>query len=174
MAVKNIPISKIEKEFHGLSHAAIVRKFCGELLGNGFFRQVYVLRQNPNYVVKVVQPGEMLSFPNVTEWMNYKDYQYTALQQFLAPCVMINDTGTVMIQQRANWAGKKKKDYPKRLPSELSDFKYENYGWIGEQFVCFDYSFLRGYKSRTKTRSIQWRARHYKVNTPLNELIKIW
>jgi len=31
------------------------------------------------------------------------------------------------------------KDYPPKVPLFFTDLKIENYGWIGDQFVCVDY-----------------------------------
>lgn len=118
-----------------------IKFLCGEQIGEGLYRDVYVLKQNPNYVVKVEADPSRTTFANVTEWRNYidnKDWKFLAL--WLASCEAINETGQILIQERVNWNNKKRKDYPKYIPSVFTDLKLKNFGWIGDRFVCCDYS----------------------------------
>lgn len=120
---------------------AICKALCGEMIGKGANREVFVLKQNPNYVVKVEVNPSRGSFANVMEWRNYIDYSYvTGFCNYLAPCELITETGQVLIQRRIEF--KKRKDYPKYVPAVFTDLKLQNFGWIGNQFVCCDYSFL--------------------------------
>lgn len=121
-----------------------IRKLiCGELIGLGLYRNVYVLKDNPAYVVKIENDMRHCVFANATEWMNYiNNKEFKFLEEWLAPCEMISQTGQVLIQQRVYRDGKKKKDYPKHVPTMLTDLKYENFGWIGARFCCCDYSFM--------------------------------
>jgi len=36
----------------------------------------------------------------------------------------------------------KKLERPREVPEFFSDLKYDNWGWIGNKFVCHDYGFL--------------------------------
>lgn len=170
-------INQVLKMFTGGGTNTVVRRFCGELLGSGVYRDVYVLKQNPKYVVKIVKTRMLANFPNVSEWRNYIDNKHSAVGKWLAPLEFINLSGSIMVQQRANWEGKEKSDYPKKLPYQLADHKYTNYGWIGEQFVCFDYTFLHFPSKGKRTRNVRWRSATYKgTKTPatLKDQIKIW
>lgn len=121
----------------------VVRKLCGELLGKGLYRDVYVFKQFPDCVIKIERDMNTGIFANVAEWRNYNNnYGWDFLGKWLAPCVTINQTGQVMVQERVNWDGKKRKDYPKYIPAMLTDLKLKNFGWIKDQFVCCDYSYM--------------------------------
>lgn len=119
-------------------------KICGEMIGRGTFRDVYECKINPLFVVKIERDPSIGMFANATEWRNWHNNRHwTFINKWLAECILINETGQVMIQRRVNWDGKKRKDYPNKIPYLLTDTKVANFGWIGDQFVCCDYSFLR-------------------------------
>lgn len=120
------------------------KNICGALLGRGLYRDVYVLKQNPDYVVKIERDMSHGMFANATEWRNYinnKDWNF--LSEWLAPCELINETSQIMIQQRVYWDGKRRKDYPTHIPGMFTDKKLKNFGWLSDdRFVCCDYSFM--------------------------------
>jgi predicted Rdx family selenoprotein len=121
----------------------IVKAICAEKIGEGVFRDVYVLKQNPKYVVKVERDMSKAIFANASEWRNYcNNRDWKLVKGWLAPCEMINETGELLIQKRVSWEGKRRKDYPKYIPDIFTDTKLTNFGWIGKKFVCCDYSFF--------------------------------
>lgn len=128
------------------------------MLGAGHFRDVYVLKQNPKYVVKIVRDPSRGSFANVTEWINYiNNREWKFLAPYLAECELINETGQVMVQRRVEH--RSKKEYPKEIPALFTDTKYKNFGWIGDRFVCCDYSFIPIYfivKGKSKFKRVKW------------------
>lgn len=132
---------KINSLIKGKKLNAVCRILCGDKIGTGITREVYVLKQNPNYVVKIqVDPSKGV-FANVLEFTNYCDFrEVSAFGHYLAPCELITETGQVLIQRRVEF--RKRKDYPKYIPAVFTDLKIQNYGWIGDQFVCCDYPFL--------------------------------
>lgn len=127
--IDNKPIKEIKK------------LICGELLGSGVDRSVYILKQNENYVVKFERNMKNGSFANACEWRNFIDNQETWLAKYLAPCVMITESSQFLIQKRAYH--KRRKEYPKYIPVVFTDLKLTNFGWIDDQFVCVDYVFFR-------------------------------
>lgn len=132
---------EIGKLLHGKTVDQIRKKLCGERLGYGLHRHVYVFKQFPEYVIKLERDMGSGQFANVTEWRNYinhKDWKW--LGRWLAPCVTINETGSVMVQKRVTPG--KRKDYPTHIPCLFTDLKLANFGWIGDQFVCCDYAYL--------------------------------
>lgn len=138
---------KIEDEIcnllKGKSVSKIKRSVCGPLIGTGLYRDVYVLKQFPDYVVKIERNPSKGMFENVMEWRNYiQHHSWKFLGPWLAQCVTINKTGEVLIQRRVNWEGKRRKDYPKYIPAFFTDLKLKNFGWVGDKFVCCDYAFL--------------------------------
>lgn len=118
-------------------------QLCGEKLGAGTFRDTYVLAHNPKYVVKIERDMSEGYFANVTEFRNFIEYRdWTFVNKWMAPCLFISNNGQVLIQRRANWDGKKRKDYPKQVPVVFTDTKISNCGWVCDQFVFIDYSFM--------------------------------
>lgn len=111
----------------------------GELLGKGVFREVSVFKFNTEYVIKFEFGNERGMFCNVLEWRNFINARYTPLEKWLAPCEFINETGQLMIQKRVHHDGK----FPNKIPWEFTDVHAKNFGFIGNQFVCHDYSWLR-------------------------------
>ncbi len=133
--------TEIGKLLQNSSIAKIKKKLCGELLGSGLCRDVYVLKQYPDFVVKIEADMSKGTFANVTEWRNYiNNLEWKWFSKWLAPCMLIDTTGRVLIQKRVYH--RQRKDYPKYIPSIFTDLKLSNFGWIGDDFVCCDYSFF--------------------------------
>lgn len=125
----------LESNFRNVTERDFFRMFCGNKLGSGSARQVYECEYNPEYVVKIEDAAH--SFQNVLEWNIWNDAQHMHpdIQKWLAPCVRISPCGIILIQKRTKPA----KKYPEKLPSWLTDTKRQNYGMIGNRFVCHDY-----------------------------------
>lgn len=153
-------ISQI-KPFLNNNVNSMVKKMCGDKLGEGAYRDVYILKQNVNYVVKIERDMSMANFANATEWRNYVNSEYwTWFNRWLAPCELINQTGQILIQKRVYWEGKTKKDYPKKVPVIFTDLKVENFGWLSDgDFVCCDYSFLLTPMTNKKMRVAKWKGK---------------
>lgn len=128
---------------------------CGDRIGQGSAREVFVLRTNPEYVVKIETAGG--SFQNVAEWEIWSFVNGGPLQKWFAPCEMISNCGVMLVQRRV----KPLRDHelPKKLPEFLCDLKPENYGLFNGNFVCNDYGTM-GYAIRTVSRRLvkaEWR-----------------
>lgn len=108
---------------------------CAELLGTGQFRDVYVLRSNPKWVLKFETGSQ--SFSNIREWDTWNDSEHMGpeVRKWLAPCKSISPCGTVLMQRRTTPA----KIYPEKIPTWMTDTKKSNFGMIGRQFVAHDY-----------------------------------
>lgn len=113
------------------------RTFCGDLLGSGSGREVYSCLFDEKYVIKF-EPNSY-SFQNISEWRMWQDVEHTDHVKWFAPCKSISPCGTVLIMQRTKPA----KRFPKELPLYFTDTKKENFGMIGNRFVCHDYGFTR-------------------------------
>lgn len=59
-----------------------------------------------------------------------------------------------MIQKRVEH--RKRKDYPKYIPAVFTDTKLKNFGWIGDRFVCCDYSYLPFTLGKYKMKYAKW------------------
>lgn len=137
------------------SVSQVKKKLCGKLLGSGLYRDVYECKINPKYVIKIERDPSLAAFANVTEWRNYQNnLEWRFINSWLAPCILINETGQVLIQERVSTEGKRRKDYPKYVPSLFTDLKLKNFGWIGDRFVCCDYSYMLN--SEPKMKYAKW------------------
>lgn len=133
--------SKALAEVSHLSLRTIMRHICGEQLGEGLFRDVYVMKQDKRFVVKVERDMSTGMFANATEWRNYVDnHEDQQIGPWLAPCEAVNETGQILIMRRIRH--EPLVSYPKHVPSCFTDLKRTNYGFLGARFVCCDYSFL--------------------------------
>lgn len=121
--------------------SSFIRKFCGKFLDKGLYRDVYLLKRNLSYVVKIQRNMQAGDFSNAIEWHTWTQIEeYKPLSKYLAPSVAIDETGQILIQKRAIF--KSIDNYPDKMPSLFSDFKISNYGWISGQIVCVDYAGL--------------------------------
>lgn len=122
--------------------SVLIRKICGELIGTGAYRDVYIFKGDDDYVVKVERDMSNGNFANICEWRNYinnKDWNF--LGKYLAECTHINQTGEILIQERVYH--KDKTLYPKKIPKYFTDLKTTNFGWTKKgKFVSCDYSFF--------------------------------
>lgn len=146
----------------GKSLRQIKKAICGEYISSGIHRDVYVMKTNPRYVVKIENPEPTCAhwtpgtFANVTEWRNYLNHKdWPPFASAVAPCVAINETGTVLIQRRIRKHAKK--HYPPLVLSLFTDIKYDNFGWIGKRFVCCDYPFIPLSLPHKKFKKAKWR-----------------
>jgi len=145
----DLSIDEIRKVIQNKSYTKSISILCGEFINSGVYRDVYVCKLNPKFVIKIEKDPSICVFSNVNEWINYVNTtEWREFNRWLAPCRMINETGTILIQDRVYH--KKRKDYPKYIPNILTDTKLSNYGWIEDNFVCCDYpTFIQsGYKMK--------------------------
>lgn len=136
----------------------IIKTICGEKIGEGHSREVYILKQNPDYVVKIERNPRATQFNNVMEWRYYNDNkEWKWFSNWLARCLMINETSQVLIQERI--AHGPRKEYPKRIPACFTDLKVTNFGFTSDgRFVCCDYAsiiFIMG-KSKDGMKYAKW------------------
>lgn len=120
------------------------KQYCGQHLGEGTHRDVYVFTKDHKWVVKIEKDMSDLQFINAMEWQNWNwNLYFEVLNKFLAPCLTISKCGRILIQRRAKReidGGSSK--YPTHLPNWITDIKRQNFGWIGKRFVCIDYPHL--------------------------------
>ena len=114
--------------------------FCGEHLGSGVSRDVYVYQIDPRWVIKIETPDS--EGDNWAEWRVWNTVKYTTdgTKDWFAPCDWISRAGRVMLQKRTKPIETKEKKIPEKIPAFFTDVKDSNFGWIGNQLVCHDYS----------------------------------
>lgn len=133
--------------------------FLGSKINSGTYRAVYNynLGRKNQYVLKI-EPGftscnaieasvwaEVKYFTNKLEWV----------KKWFAPVEWISPNGKILCMQKTEEKPNKKR--PTEIPSFLSDVKPENYGWIGNNFVCHDYGHLWGVTNFKKQfKKVNW------------------
>jgi hypothetical protein len=110
----------------------------GDMIGEGAFRKVYVLRCAPHLVAKV-ELSANCEFANVAEWEVWNNLRGTEWEKWLAPCETISFNGSVLIQRRTAPV----KRLPKMVPNFMTDLKPENFGRLGGRVVAHDYGLHR-------------------------------
>lgn len=128
---------------------------CGDKLGEGQNRKVYVCRLDEAYVIKIEPRGTQ--FQNVEEWRAWWWAQGTSKARWLAPCKFISPCGLLLIQARVT--PMRPKEAPKRLPQWLGDLKHENFGVLDGKVVACDYgTILSSYRHiKTDMRPARWK-----------------
>ena len=128
---------------------------CGEKIGEGIGRKVFVCALAPNYVVKVEQGRE--SFQNILEWETWNRVSYRKEKRWFAPCRSISPNGVILIQDRTRPPDKA--ELPKKVPVWFSDLKESNWGMLRGVLVCHDYGTCLALQEGTitkKKRKADW------------------
>jgi hypothetical protein len=126
------------QDMSNLQWQDLVTLVCGQYLGSGSSRQVYVFAPNPTYVIKLqVDTG---TFQNQREWKVWQDFRYSDGQKWLAPIDYISDMGAWMLQKRTQpvTLAQLQRRLP-RVPKYLTDLKVGNWGTYNGKIVCHDY-----------------------------------
>jgi len=111
---------------------------CGNLLGSGYYRDVFEYNLDPKYVVKIQRDDA--KFNNIVEWEIWNTVSYGSYKKHFAPCTWILGNGRILIQRKTTPISKRK-PAPEKIPNFFTDVKDSNFGWIGNQFVAHDYDY---------------------------------
>lgn len=111
----------------------------GEKLGSGVYRDVYIFKPDKTKVIKVAKDNAKSRTENLIASKLYWDNIYlTPFEKWFAKIYDVSDNGKYLIQERTEKY--KKEKYPEKIPSFLTDTKYDNFGYIkGKGLVCIDY-----------------------------------
>lgn len=116
--------------------------FLGKKIGEGMSRKVYqytdpLTGSFDRAVVKYEGRFVDGHFQNVAEWEIWTWVRGTPMQKWFAPCYAISPCGLYLVQARVDPL--RSKEWPKRLPSFLTDLKPENFGMFEGRVVACDY-----------------------------------
>lgn len=134
--------------------ADLITSMLGKKIGNGVHRHVYDYNLEKNYVIKL-EVGS--SSANITEYLLWDEIQgfkgdLAWVKEWFAPVKWISPNGKILVMEKTE--EKPGKERPRKVPSFFSDLKYDNWGWIGNKFVCHDYGFINRfikYEKRFRT-----------------------
>lgn len=130
--------------------------FCGEPLGEGSSRKVFVLSTDPTKVIKI-EAGSG-SFQNILEWQTWEALSFTKLAKYLAPYHRISPCGIVLIQSRVFPLPPDREKV--KMPEFLTDTTRDNFGILEGRVVCADYgstTLIHHGASAVKMRQPDWR-----------------
>ena len=114
-------------------------RFClGDAIASGEYRCVYNWSFRKDVVCKITWNQEA-NWAEFNTWSAVKDTHYA---KWFAPVIEISACGHFMLMKKARPVNLKKDKLPRRIPNMFTDVKLENFGFIGDQFVCVDYQFL--------------------------------
>ena len=153
------PVTKLDQIFDKIqpedSIETIIEKICGEMIGQGTYRDVYELKGNPRYVVKIERDMSTGRFCNATEWVNWCDLRFwDFIEPWLCPCVRITETSQVLIQKRAKPISMDL--LPENVPAVFTDLKRSNWGILNKRPVLLDYPYLK-YTMSQRMRKPKWK-----------------
>lgn len=135
----------------------LINCLIGEKIGSGSFRDVFEYNLHPTkYVIKVENNRNLYSRCNIAEQLLYEEIkglknELEWVKDWFAPILWVSPSGRLLVMERTE--EKPNKKIPENIPAFFSDVKWDNFGWIGNKFVCHDYGFL--YKFISYSRKIQ-------------------
>lgn len=111
----------------------------GDYIGSGIHRDVYEYPLDDKYVIKVEnKEGWGENWAEFRIWQTVKGSEYA---KWFAESTWISSNGRVLMQRKTKPIWNSKKKLPEKIPHFFTDIKEDNFGWIGNQLVCHDYSF---------------------------------
>jgi hypothetical protein len=108
---------------------------CGERIGQGIAREVYVFKPDPSKVIKFDLGTSPYDFQNLMEWLLWEAAP-PHVRKWLAPCYDISANGRILLQARtSHYAG----EQPKGIPRVMDDMHLDNWGLYHGKPVAMDY-----------------------------------
>ena len=139
----------------------LILMMCGKKIGGGQFRDVYGFNIDPDrWVIKMETSNTSC---NIAEYLLWDEIQglkgsLAWVKEWFAPIQWVSPNGRILIMERTKEEPKTKgKLRPKKVPDFFMDVKWDNFGWIGDRFVCHDYGFINRFiKYGKKFKAINW------------------
>jgi len=131
---------RLDSCFGGHLNKEFLHFICGPRLGHGISREVFACRIREDCVVKFEpEHGHFANVQEAIAWNLVADDP--EVSRWLAPVVAISACGRILLQKRTTKAHPSQ--YPDRIPSFLTDQKYENFGMYKGRLVSHDYALNR-------------------------------
>jgi len=116
----------------------LTTSICGEYIDSGVYRTVFEYNLDPNYVVKIEPLNTNCNMIEYMIWDEVKGLtgELAWVKKWFAPCGWISPNGRIMTMRKTKELDK---DRPEKVPKFFWDVKWDNFGWIGKNYVCHDY-----------------------------------
>lgn len=123
----------------------LILMICGKKLGQGYSRVCYEYNLDDNFVVKI-EPQNTTS--NISERLLWDEVQGLKgskawVKEWFAPIIYCTPNNKILIMRKTKQDFNKTR--PNKVPSFFQDVKEDNFGWIGNKFVCHDYGSIYGF-----------------------------
>lgn len=130
--------------------------FLGQRLGRGQNREVYELKFDPDYVVKI-EKGPRIHFQNILEWATWNTVAGSKYEKWFAPVKAISHEGRLLIMRKTEDV--RASELPDSMPTWMCDFKPENFGMLDGKLVWRDYgkSNLEWNGLSNRLKKVRWR-----------------
>ncbi|CAG5001882.1 hypothetical protein DYBT9275_02760 [Dyadobacter sp. CECT 9275] len=130
----------------------LIMCILGRRISDGNFRAVYEHALDPTKVIKIEYGFSRKdthdcimqnSFCNIQEFLLWREIEGLTgklkwVKNWFAPIEWISPSGHIMCMEKTEQLPDRKR--PGKIPEFLWDVKQENFGWIGDKFVCHDYA----------------------------------
>lgn len=132
---------------------------CGDEIGEGIGRKVFQHATDESLVVKIAitQEGVRCNSNEYTLWEEIQGLKgdLAWVKDWFAPVVGISENANILVMKKTQKKSEKKR--PTEIPSFILDAHYDNFGWLGNKFVCHDYGVIFGFLNyKKKFRKIDW------------------
>ena len=116
-----------------------VTTVCGKHIGSGSYRSVFEYNIDDRFVVKVEPLNTNCNQTEYRLWEEIKGLHsdLAFVPKWFAPVEWISPNGRILLMRKTSY--KPSKERPTKIPEFLTDIKPDNFGWIGNNFVCHDY-----------------------------------
>ena len=134
----------------------LITSLCGKRIGNGVYREVFEYNLDNKYVIKIEENADC----NIAEQILWYEVSYLTgnlawVKEWFAPILWVSPNGNILVMRKTEPKPSKKR--PENVPAFFADVHYDNFGWIGNKFVCHDYGFIYNFiQYGKKMKKIKW------------------
>lgn len=120
----------------------LILSLCGERIGSGVYRTVYNYNLDDKYVIKIERNSTDSNSSEHLLWNEIKGLcgELEGVKKWFAPVLWMSPNGKILVMQKTE--EKPSKERPREVPAFFTDLKWDNFGWIGNKFVCHDYGII--------------------------------
>lgn len=138
----------------------LISTLIGKKIGEGGSREVFEYAPDPKYVIKLEYGCSDSNASEVMLWNEVMglcgDLEW--VKDWFAPILWASHNRKIIVQKRTFKTTRK---LPEKVPAFFMDVKYDNFGWIGNKFVCHDYGCIYGFiKYEKKFKKHPWYNKH--------------
>jgi hypothetical protein len=123
----------------------LILSLCGKKIGGGCYRSVYDYNLDDKYVIKIEPNNTECNMVESMLWDEIRGLKgdLAWVKDWFAPVLWMSPNSKILVMEKTSEFPKNKKlERPREVPAFFTDLKKDNFGWIGNRFVCHDYGFI--------------------------------